>query len=553
MKRRMIAKLLAGVMLVSVAVPVTTWTEAAKKPVLSKKSIRLEAGKKTTLKVKTAKKARVTWKSSKKSVVSIGKKTKKSAQIIAKKKGMAKISCKVRQQKKKFTLVCKVKVTKAKVNPVKTAVPTVTPIPSTAPAASGTPTVSAKPSEAPTTTPEVTLPPLKSDSILENYGDVFDHLGTCVNYGSNPSASQLQDEKTLAFVKKHFNSITMENEMKPDAVLGSKVTMITKEEAEKLGYIIPDNYKETSVPKLNFDRIDKILQTAYDNGLGLRGHTLLWHSQTPAWFFGIDYDAGEDAVDEDTMDARIDFYVSTVMDHVMQKEKEIAGETGKIVYAWDVVNEYLHRGRAWSLNWTSVYGDMKGTPSYVKRAFERAYEMLEKYDATDKVTLFYNDYDTYFEVEDLLALVNFINEGEKAKICSGIGMQSHVDIKRPTIEEYGTALEKFMAAGYEVQITELDFTINFNTDGSNPSYDYKNEGETVEEQAAFVKDFMEMVIAKQKNRDKTICPKGITGLTIWGLYDSISWRGKSQPLLFGTSIDDPKPAFQAFLEASRTK
>ncbi|MBO5174696.1 MAG: endo-1,4-beta-xylanase [Eubacterium sp.] len=554
MKRRMIAKLLAGVMLVSVAVPATTWTEAAKKPVLSKRSIRLEAGKKTTLKVKTAKKARVTWKSSKKSVVSIGKKTKKSAQIIAKKKGTAKISCKVRQQKKKFTLVCKVKVTKAKVNPVKTTTPTV--IPSTVPAASGTPAVSAKPSATPSATPEVTLPPLKSDSILENYEDVFGHLGTCVNYGSNPSTSQLQDEKTLAFVKKHFNSITMENEMKPDAVLGSKVTMITKEEAEKLGYIIPDNYKETSVPKLNFDRIDKILQIAYDNGLGLRGHTLLWHSQTPAWFFGIDYDADEDAVDEDTMDARIDFYVSTVMDHVMQKEKEIAGETGKIVYAWDVVNEYLHRGRAWSLNWTSVYGDMKGTPSYVKRAFERAYEMLEKYDATDKVTLFYNDYDTYFEVEDLLALVNFINEGEKAKICSGIGMQSHVDIKRPTIEEYGAALEKFMAAGYEVQITELDFTINFDTDGTDkkdPSYDYKNEGETIEEQAAFVKDFMEMVIAKQKNRDKTVSPKGITGLTIWGLYDSISWRGKSQPLLFGTSIDDPKPAFQAFLEASRTK
>ena len=554
MKRRMIAKLLAGVMLVSVAVPATTWTEAAKKPVLSKRSIRLEAGKKTTLKVKTAKKARVTWKSSKKSVVSISKKTKKSAQIIAKKKGTAKISCKVRQQKKKFTLVCKVKVTKAKVNPVKTTAPTV--IPSTVPAASGTPAVSAKPSATPSATPEVTLPPLKSDSILENYEDVFGHLGTCVNYGSNPSTSQLQDEKTLAFVKKHFNSITMENEMKPDAVLGNSVNAITKEEAEKLGYIIPDNYKETSVPKLNFDRIDKILQTAYDNGLGLRGHTLLWHNQTPAWFFGIDYDADEDAVDEDTMDARIDFYVSTVMDHVMQKEKEIAGETGKIVYAWDVVNEYLHRGRAWSLNWTSVYGDMKGTPSYVKRAFERAYEMLEKYDATDKVTLFYNDYDTYFEVEDLLALVNFINEGEKAKICSGIGMQSHVDIKRPTIEEYGAALEKFMAAGYEVQITELDFTINFDTDGTDkkdPSYDYENEGETIEEQAAFVKDFMEMVIAKQKNRDKTVSPKGITGLTIWGLYDSISWRGKSQPLLFGTSIDDPKPAFQAFLEASRTK
>ena len=542
MKKKVIAKLLVGVMCVSALFPTGIQTEAAKKPKLAKKTIHLQVGKKTTLKVKTAKGAKVTWKSSKKSIVALSKKTKKSACLTAKKKGTAKITCKVKQKKKNYTLVCKVKVTKATSKITKASATPVT-TPNTTPSAT----------VAPTATPVVTLPPLESDSILENYKDVFGYLGTCVNYGSNAATSQLQNEKTLAFVKKHFNSITMENEMKPDAVLGSKVTMITKEEAEKLGYIIPDNYKETSVPKLNFDRIDKILQTAYDNGLGLRGHTLLWHSQTPAWFFGIDYDADEDAVDEDTMDARIDFYVSTVMDHVMQKEKEIAGETGKIVYAWDVVNEYLHRGRAWSLNWTSVYGDMKGTPSYVKRAFERAYEMLEKYDATDKVTLFYNDYDTYFEVEDLLALVNFINEGEKAKICSGIGMQSHVDIKRPTIEEYGAALEKFMAAGYEVQITELDFTINFNTDGSNPSYDYKNEGETIEEQAAFVKDFMEMVIAKQKNRDKTVSPKGITGLTIWGLYDSISWRGKSQPLLFGTSIDDPKPAFQAFLEASRTK
>ena len=398
--------------------------------------------------------------------------------------------------------------------------------------------------------------------------DMYIHMGedslctTCREYPRHTEEFENLREITLSLSCPEVAKIVM-NTTEP-------ITFVTKEDEtdecyEEFDYFLFSELEDVREEMIRIiqdrnvnlrDRIDKILQTAYDNGLGLRGHTLLWHNQTPAWFFGIDYDADEDAVDEDTMDARIDFYVSTVMDHVMQKEKEIAGETGKIVYAWDVVNEYLHRGRAWSLNWTSVYGDMKGTPSYVKRAFERAYEMLEKYDATDKVTLFYNDYDTYFEVEDLLALVNFINEGEKAKICSGIGMQSHVDIKRPTIEEYGAALEKFMAAGYEVQITELDFTINFDTDGTDkkdPSYDYENEGETIEEQAAFVKDFMEMVIAKQKNRDKTVSPKGITGLTIWGLYDGISWRGKSQPLLFGTSIDDPKPAFQAFLEASRTK
>ena len=556
MKRKMVATFLVASLCLTSVIPVGNQVDAAKKPSLSKKSIRLEAGKKTALKVKNAAGAKVTWKSSKKSVATVKKKGSKSAQILAKKKGTVKITCKVKKAKKTYSLVCKVNVVAVKKSQEATATPKTSETPAVpavtvAPTATAAATATVKPTA--TATVEPTLPPLKSDSILENYGDVFGKLGTCANYGSDPSNSQLQDEKTLAFIKKHFNSITMENEMKPDAILGSKITAITKEEAQELGYIIPDNYKETQVPKLNFDRIDKILQVAYDNGLVLRGHTLLWHSQTPAWFFGIDFDQDEDAVDEDTMNARLDFYVSTVMDHVMQKEKEIAGESGKIVYAWDVVNEYLHRGRTKELNWTSVYGDMKGGPSYVKRAFERAYEMLEKYEATEKVTLFYNDFDTYFEVEDLLNLVTFINEGESAKICSGIGMQSHVDIKRPTLEEYGNALESFMAAGYEVQITELDFTINFNTDGSNPSYAYKNEGETIEEQAEYVKDFMEMVITKQKNRDITASPKGITGLTIWGLYDSMSWRGKCQPLLFGTSIEDPKPAFQAFLEASRVK
>lgn len=55
--------------------------------------------------------------------------------------------------------------------------------------------------------------------------------------------------------------------------------------------------------------------------------------------------------------------------------------------------------------------------------------------------MFYNDYDTYFSVDDELALISYINEGEEAKICGGIGMQSHVDIKRPTLEEYGNALK----------------------------------------------------------------------------------------------------------------
>ena len=300
--------------------------------------------------------------------------------------------------------------------------------------------------------------------------------------------------------------------------------------------------------------MDKSLETAYDNGLKMRGHTLLWHSQTPQWFFVKDYKDGSSVVTKEVMDARLEFYISTVMSHVMEKEIELTGEAGSIVYAWDVVNEYLHHGYAGNITtWTSVYGEQNLKPTYVKKAYKLAYEQLVNYEAQDKVTLFYNDYDTYFNADQLVKLVDYINEDEETYICSGIGMQTHLDVDRPTLDVYKKALDMFLETGLEIQITELDVTINWD---HKSAYDYKDEGQTDEDQAAYVRDFMEMVIDTQKHLDKTVNPKGITSLTIWGLCDSVSWRGgfqqkgNSRPTLFDTSINDPKPSFDEFLNAA---
>lgn len=291
--------------------------------------------------------------------------------------------------------------------------------------------------------------------------------------------------------------------------------------------------------------------------------------QTPTWFFKKNYDDNEAVVDEATMNARLEFFVRTIMRHTMQKEKELTGEVGSIVYAWDVLNEYIHRSNAAAATtWVSVYGDMGLKPTYVKAAFEYAYDELKKENVQDKVTLFYNDYDTYFSVDDELALISYINEGEDAKICGGIGMQSHVDIKRPTLEEYGNALKAFINAGLEVQITELDITINFDTDdtdGRTPTYAYKNEKETDVDQAAFTKDFIKQIVDIQKNRNKIISPKGITGITVWGISDQTSWRGSCKPLFFtrkNVRVKDettgkyktvytyvPKKSYEAMIEA----
>lgn len=279
----------------------------------------------------------------------------------------------------------------------------------------------------------------------------------------------------------------------------------------------------------------------------MRAHTLVWHSQTPSWFFTKNYD-GDTVVATDIMDARLDYYVHNVMAHVMEKEKALTGSAGSIVYAWDVVNEYLNR-RTFGKVWDSVYGNMGASPSYVKKAFQVAYGMLKTYGVQDKVTLFYNDYNTYFNTQKVLDLVSFINKDEPEKICGGIGMQSHVDVKVPTVSQYGAALEKFLAAGYEIQITELDFTINFDTEGSSASYSYVDENETNNDQKKFVSNLMKTIITKQKNRDVNVNPKGITNITLWGLTDRTSWRSQCQPLLFGDNIYDPKPSFYSFINA----
>lgn len=541
-----------------------TNAEAAKKASLKTKKISVTVGKTKKITIKKVKKCSYLFKSKNKKIATVTKK----GVVKGKKAGKTTIVI-TEKNKKKVKRLGTVKVTvTAKKKPTPSKTPAQTPLDK--PSAQPTATQTAAPqNNGNTATPPVTTPdpgptgqpaPVERNpqNILEAYKDIFPYLGNCLNY----TASQLKNEETMSFVKDNYNSFTLENEMKPDSVLGGSATKISKQDALDKGYIIPENYTEEYVPQLNFSTLDEVLKTAYDNGLKMRAHTLVWHSQTPQWFFTESYD-GSTLVDITTMDARLEFYVATVMSHIMEKEKEIAGEAGSIVYAWDITNEYLHHQYAGGAKtWTSIYQDL-GTdelqPPYVKKAFEVAYAQLEAYNVQDKVTLFYNDFDTYFNVDEVVSLVDYINEGETdqsgnpVNICGGIGMQSHLDVDRPTLDEYGAALDRFMATGLEVQITELDVTINWN---HKTTYTYQNEKQTNEDQAAFIADLMKLIITKQKNRDTAISPKGITSLTIWGLSDSVSWRGafqsggNSQPTLFGDGIDDPKPSYTEFLKAS---
>ena len=340
-------------------------------------------------------------------------------------------------------------------------------------------------------------------TLLSTYGKTFLYSGTCVN------SWQLNDWNTLNQIKQQYNSITLENEMKPDSLLGGwGGNMISVQDAKNRGYYIPANYKDSNVPSINFGTIDDIMKKCYENGLKMRGHTLVWHTQTPDWFFKSGYSGWGGYVDKETMNARLEMYIKTVINHVHKSQY------GSVVYAWDVVNEYFH---ATNCGWLSIYGQINTTPDFVKKAFQYAHEALESLGIRDSVGLFYNDFNTYEEANKIIPMINFINSG--AKYCDGVGMQSHIASHYPSVDMYTKTIEAFLNSGYEVQITEFDCTNN-------------SDDELTQYMGALMQRLLEIKAAGGN----------ITGITYWGVGDDRSWRGNGRPLLF-SSLGNPKPAY----------
>lgn len=358
----------------------------------------------------------------------------------------------------------------------------------------------------PVTASAATVP--SNANLLNTYKNVFGKVGT------TSSASAFFDNNTRQLITKEYNSYTAENEMKPDAILGGYAQTISVSQAKSMGYYIPDGYSESTVPKLNFSTVDSLLKTCYENGLSMRGHTLVWHSQTPDWFFRYGYNANSGYVDQNTMNKRMEFFIKTYMGHVC------SSQYSSVVYAWDVVNEFLHASNS---GWQKIYGNPSPYADFIKQAFRYAYDTLSYFKQTDKVKLFYNDYNTYMEVDDVIKLINNINSS--GKICAGVGMQSHLTTSFPSVAYYKNALSKFRQAGFEIQVTELDV-------GCTSEYT----------QAQYYYDLMTAILEEKK------AGANITALVFWGLCDNTSWRKNEKPLLY-SNYNVKKPAYDKVLQA----
>lgn len=321
--------------------------------------------------------------------------------------------------------------------------------------------------------------------------DTYFKVGTCVSgYGINDAALQ-------NMIKTHFNSVTPENELKPDAVLDQNASK---------------QYGNNVNPQVRLgDGAKQILSFCEKNGIGLRGHCFVWHSQTPTWLFKENFNSSGNNVSKEIMEQRLENYIKNVINLVTKSYPNLN------IYAWDVVNEAFNgdgtlrsAGDNSVSPGTSYWMQIYGSDEYIQKAFLYA----RKY-APKGCKLYYNDYNEY-DTAKRDAIANLVSKMYKDGTCDGVGMQSHLDTGYPSATQYEAAVKKFTDIGCDVQITELDIT---NTDDN-----------------ALTKSYDAVFNIYKKYKDK------ISAVVVWGINDSKSWRSSKKPLLFDSS-NNPKQCY----------
>ena len=268
-------------------------------------------------------------------------------------------------------------------------------------------------------------------------------------FGTVINPQNLQKKNYTDMVKADFNSLTAANEFKAYSLLNQNASQKT----------------ENGMPAMNYYNADKIAEFAQTNGIGIRGHVLVWDAYMPTWFFREGYKNDGEFVSSDLMKKRLQYYIDEVITHF---ETNFPG----VVYCWDVVNEAVGDGaneykegderhvRTIRGGSTNYFYDVIG-PDYVELSFKYARETVKKLNANIK--LFYNDYSTFYSPkrEAIGKLIESINKNEK--LCDGVGMQGYVGgygqqagcMSANDINLFKNAIVFYSNMGLEVHVTEL--------------------------------------------------------------------------------------------------
>ncbi len=364
-------------------------------------------------------------------------------------------------------------------------------------------------------------------AIKDAYKDYFDYFGFAV------PETQLSNDSIMKGISYQASCFTCENECKPDFIFNwagpGTLTDFRAEDGKT--YEVPSTLS-------GFTRLDKILNIAKKYGMKMRGHVLVWHNQTPTWFFRENYSADGAFVDKAIMTARQEWYIKSVLEFVHQWEKE-NNDNKRIILTWDVVNEACTDG-GWTDNpmrtespWFKIYGD----DTFIVNAFRFA----NRYAPAD-VKLAYNDYSCYApnKTKAICRVVQNIQADRNARI-DVVGMQSHVSMSYPTLADYEKAVQAFLALGVDVQVTEMEIA-------------FGGRLATQEDLAKLYANYFNLFLKYRKLPGQ----HGISGVTLWGTKDEVSWIRNNadasnkvqRPLLFEKEYEC-KPAFWSVLETAQ--
>jgi len=297
-------------------------------------------------------------------------------------------------------------------------------------------------------------------------------------------------------IKKHFNSITAENDM--------KMERMQPEEGQ-----------------FNWKEADSIISFAEKNNIKVRGHNLCWHEQTPAWFF-------TDKAGKDVSKAVLLQRLKAHIDAVVGRYK------GKI-YAWDVVNEAIDDDSTKYLRnskWFQICGE-----DFISKAFEYAHA------ADPDAKLYYNDYNTERPEKRVCVYKLLKSLKDKGVPIDGVGLQAHWSIYEPTEKELVTAIKSYSSLGLKIQFTELDLSIY--------PWEKNKRSKRPDESDVYTTELEARQVAKYKmvfdvfRKYKNV----ITNVTFWNISDRRTWLDgypvpgrKNYPLLFDTQLK-PKKAY----------
>jgi len=300
---------------------------------------------------------------------------------------------------------------------------------------------------------------------------------------------------------KHFNSVTPGNALKWDAT-------------------------EPTEGTFRYTDADAMVTYAEANGMEVRGHTLVWHNQPPAWVF-LDA-AGQPmtatAANKTLLLSRLEAHIRAVMGRY-------AGRIG----AWDVANEVIDENQADGLR-RSTWFNIAGL-DYIRTAFRVARQV------DPQAKLFINDYNTNVPAKrDKLYNLVVQLRGEGVPI-DGVGHQMHVNVDWPSIAETEAMITKFTPLGIDQQITEMDISIYTNNGESFPT----PPADRLLRQGFRYRDIFDVYRRHAAS---------ISSVTVWGLADDDTWLDtfpvtrNDAPLLFDEQLQ-AKSAYWGIVDPSR--